>query len=145
MIATRAGTPVVVDASVALKWVLPEPGSEAAASLHRLGPLHAPDLLLVECANALWVRVRRGEMTPVEAKTALADITAAPVVLERDAELTEAAQSLSLDLDHPAYDCVYLALAIRLTGYVVTDDDRFARVVRAHPYLADRVKPLGEI
>lgn len=45
---------LVVDASVALKWVLDEEGRPAARAL-LLGnePLHAPDFLILECANIL--------------------------------------------------------------------------------------------
>ena len=58
----------VVDASVALKWFLPEPHEECAARLRRAGSeLGAPDLLHVEVANALWKRVRRGELTAARA------------------------------------------------------------------------------
>lgn len=137
--------PLVVDASVALKWVLPEERSDVAASLHRFGALHAPDLLLVESANALWLRVRRGEMPPADAKAALHDLAAAPVAFARDRDLIGAMQSLTLDLDHPAYDCLYLALAIRIAGIVITDDTRFAQAVRRHDFLADRVRLLAEM
>ena len=44
---------VVVDASVALKWVIEEDGSEAAQALVVRHPLAAPDLLMIECANVL--------------------------------------------------------------------------------------------
>lgn len=136
--------PIVLDASVALKWVLPEDDSDIASRLHESGPLHAPDLLLIESANALWVRVRRGDMTPADAKAALADIAAAPVAFTRDHDLVGAAHTLALDVDHPAYDCVYLALAIQLAGITVTADRRFAEAVRNHPYLADRIQLLSE-
>ena len=55
---------VVVDASVALKWVIQEDGSEAAEALLRQEPLLAPDLLIVECANVLWVKTRRRGSAP---------------------------------------------------------------------------------
>ena len=54
---------VIVDASVALKWVLQEEGSEAAELLLLEEPLAAPDLLIVECANVLWRKARRGALT----------------------------------------------------------------------------------
>ena len=44
---------VVIDVSVALKWVIEEDGSEAARALLLEGPLVAPDLLIVECAKVL--------------------------------------------------------------------------------------------
>ncbi|MEO8383259.1 MAG: type II toxin-antitoxin system VapC family toxin [Acidobacteriota bacterium] len=59
---------VVVDASVAAKWFLPEIHSDAAARL--LDPtiaLYAPDLIVPEFGNILWKKIRRAEITPVEA------------------------------------------------------------------------------
>jgi hypothetical protein len=53
---------IVVDASVALKWVIEEDGSDAAEALLLEEPLTGPDLLLVECANVLWTKARRGEL-----------------------------------------------------------------------------------
>ena len=43
----------VIDACVAVKWVIQEAGSEEARRLFS-ARLEAPDLLLVECANILW-------------------------------------------------------------------------------------------
>ena len=52
--------------------------------------------------------------------------------------LTAAASRLSIDLDHPVYDCSCLALALQQYP-VVTADARFCDKVREHPYLADRI------
>jgi len=58
----------VVDASVAVKWILPESGSSAAAALRKLNDdLSAPSLIAVEVGNALWKAVRRGGVTRSEA------------------------------------------------------------------------------
>ena len=53
--------------------------------------------------------------------------------------LAPSAARLAIDLDHPAYDCFYLALALQEQYPVVTADRRFFDVVRKHPYLSDRV------
>jgi predicted nucleic acid-binding protein len=50
----------VIDASVAIKWVVRETGTQEALSL-RQHRLVAPDLLVAECANILWKKVRRKE------------------------------------------------------------------------------------
>ena len=52
----------IVDASVAVKWVVPEIGSDQAAALATYR-LSAPDLLDAECANVLWVKVTRAEIS----------------------------------------------------------------------------------
>lgn len=59
---------LVVDASVALKWFVPDPGHEAALAILKADDaepqLLAPDWLLVEVANALWKQWRRQAITP---------------------------------------------------------------------------------
>jgi predicted nucleic acid-binding protein len=136
---------MIVDASVALKWVAPEHDSAAALGIIARGHLLAPDLLAVEAANALSVRVRRREFTAVEARSALADLLTVPVAYVADHALAPAALSLAADLGHPAYDCMYLALALDRAGFVVTADRRFAAIVREHPYLSGRVRLLDQL
>lgn len=135
----------VVDASVALKWVLPEVDSERAMGLVGRASLKAPELLAVECANALWLRARRQEITPVEARTAYADLLTVPIAWVSDRSLALGALTLAADLDHPAYDCTYLALAIEAAAVVVTADRRFAAAARRQASLAERVVLLAEI
>lgn len=98
----------VVDASVAVKWVVQEEGSEAAASLIGL-ELTAPTLFIVECANALWAKSRRGELAPEEMGGRIALLQNAPVELVPSESLIEEATELALRLKHPVYDCIYLA------------------------------------
>ena len=132
----------VIDASVALKWVLPENGSEAAAAL-RTTMLHAPHLLLVECGNALWVRVRRNVLSAAEAKACFDLLSDAPVALAPDAELMPAALTLALELDQTVYDCLYLALAVKRDASLVTADRRLCAAAKRHSDLKDRVLLLG--
>lgn len=135
---------IVVDASVALKWVLEEPGSDAAEELLEKD-LAAPSLWLLEAANALWRRTVRGELTPAEATERLTELTKAPVAsvpLEQD--LPEA-MSLSVQLNHPVYDCLYLALARRLETYVVTADTRFGQAVADHRTHIGHIRVLSPI
>ena len=69
---------VVIDASVALKWVLDEAESEAALAL-RGEDLIAPTLWLAEAANALWRKSRIGDITEDEASSRLSELLNAPV------------------------------------------------------------------
>ena len=131
----------VIDASVALKWVLDEPGADAAAAL-RGETLIAPELWLVEAANALWRRARRGEMSEAQAKERLTWLCGAPVSAAPIGRDLLAAAGLASALDHPVYDCLYLALAIREDTHVITADHRFHAVVEASP-MAGRVRLLG--
>ncbi|MEM1128987.1 MAG: type II toxin-antitoxin system VapC family toxin [Pseudomonadota bacterium] len=133
----------VVDASVALKWVLDEPGSADAAGLLDGRALYAPPLLQIEAANALWVVTRRGGLSADEAADALDLLDRAPFrALPRDTDVTTDALRLAQLMDHPVYDCIYLALALRLKCPVVTADRRFVRAAKATPETAPFVQPL---
>ena len=132
---------LVIDASVALKWVLDEPGgAEAEALLDEA--LIAPGLWLIEAANALWKRAGRGEISPDEAAERLQALLNAPVATPRAEDDLASALSLASQLAHPVYDCLYLALAIREDTQVVTADTRFFAVAERHAVSRGRVRLL---
>ncbi len=136
----------MVDASVAVKWFVDEEGSEAAAALLDR-PLAAPDLLCPECANILWKKVARGELTAEEADAAAAALEIAELELYSARGHLGLATRTALALNHPAYGCFYLTLAEMLGRPLVTADGRLARAVRADPSLRfiDLVVPLAEL
>ena len=118
---------LVVDASVAIKWLVDEPDSDEARELAASGEdLHAPRLMASEVASALWRKVRLGEIERGEAGAMLAWVPEMPVRWNADETVSADAVRLALALDHPVYDCVYLALAHRVGGVLVTADRRFA-------------------
>jgi predicted nucleic acid-binding protein len=119
-------TDLVIAASVAIKWVIAEEGTTEALSLRRHNRLYAPELLVAECANVLWRKARRKELTEDEAVFAARLLQRADIELMPMRPLLEPATKLAIALDHPAYDCAYLALAERLTCDLVTADERFA-------------------
>ncbi|MCK6369926.1 MAG: hypothetical protein L6Q83_01160, partial [Gammaproteobacteria bacterium] len=82
-----------------------------ALALRGRARLIAPDLLVAECANILWKKVRRRELTRDEALLAGRLLQGADIELVPMRPLLAAALRLALELDHPAYDCAYLALA----------------------------------
>jgi predicted nucleic acid-binding protein len=120
---------LVIDAGIAVKWVVEEPGTADALSLRRQARLIAPDLLLAECANILWKKVRRDELSKDEALLAARLLEGADIELLPTRSLLEAATSIAIDLDHPAYDCVYVALAAANDCRFVTADQSFLRKV----------------
>lgn len=119
---------LVVDASVAVKWFLPEKLSEAADALLMGGhTISAPDLLLVEAANTFWKKTRLGEMDPAHGDEALAALTAGAIDIRPTTPLLPRALAVARDIAHPVYDCVYLAAAEAWGAVLVTADERLCR------------------
>jgi len=136
----------VIDASVAVKWIIDEEGTAQALAL-RGRSLAAPDLLIAECANVLWKMARRGQLSQPEAVFAAGLLARADIELMPMRPYLEAATRMSIELDHPAYDCVYIALAEAEGIPFVTADERLLRkVARRPPRLRfERVLRLGDI
>jgi predicted nucleic acid-binding protein len=132
---------IVIDASVAVKWVLTEPRTEAALAL-RDEQLLAPVLWLAEAASALWRHVQLGELTAEQALARLSELQEAPIASLAIEPYISAALELAARGNHPVYDCVYLAVAIHHDITVVTDDRRFAAAA-ARLGLSERVRLLG--
>ena len=134
---------LTVDASVAIKWYVAEERSEEARALERFGNLlTAPDFLAVELANIAWKKARLKQVEPQHAALIAAPEALSQVELLPSGSLTAAAFACATELDHPVYDCLYLACAVHIGGMLITADDRFVRAVAASPY-ARFVRRLG--
>lgn len=118
---------LVIDASIAGKWVVEEDGTPEALVLRQKAKLIAPELLVAECANILWKKVQRGELLKAEALLAARLLQGAEIELLPTRSLFEAATRMSIEIDHPAYDCLYLALAVEKKCQFATADERFLR------------------
>jgi predicted nucleic acid-binding protein len=117
---------LVVDASVALKWYLKEEGRPEAMALRKRGDIIAPELIISETVNGLWKTVRR-KLIPREQVDAAVRVLRKPFTdLVPLHELAESAWVIAHELDHPAYDAFYLALAEREGCAFVTADARLA-------------------
>lgn len=135
---------IVVDTSVALKWVLDEPDSDRAREAMDQNPI-APDVWRVEAANGLRRAVRMGELPPQEALRLLKVLDRAPVRDLPTPPLVQAGLELSLLLGHPIYDCLFLALAIEQDCRLLTADDAFLKVVLTRaPNLEGRILRLAD-
>jgi predicted nucleic acid-binding protein len=119
----------VIDASIAVKWVVEEDGTAEALALRQSSRMIAPQLLVAECANILWKKVQREELLKEEALLAARLLQGAEIELLPMQSLLEAAVRMSIEIDHAAYDCVYLALAIDNKCQFVTADERFLRKI----------------
>ncbi len=138
----------VVDASVAFGWFVESPASAPAVRLLESSPparLLAPELVLVELLNAGWKAWRAGAISE-EQFEGIAEL--APRLFSElvpAAALLPAAQRWSRRLDHPAYDCLYLALAEAREGHLITQDQRLLSRLRRDPQAAGMAVDLTDL
>ena len=71
----------VIDASIAVKWIVDKSGTTDALALRGKARLIAPELLVAECANILWKKVRRNELSKEQALLAARLLEGADVEL----------------------------------------------------------------
>ena len=122
---TPGETTIVPDASVVAKLLFPERGSSAARhALDAADALAAPDLLFAEVANTVRTKVRRGDASAAAAADLATAVASLPVEALPLSGLTADALALALALDHPVYDCYYVATAIARDAVLVTADRR---------------------
>jgi predicted nucleic acid-binding protein len=125
----------VVDASVAIKWFLPETHSETALRLQHLNHRpHAPAFVMLELGNILTKKIRRNELTQEEGKAILQDLKHIPLQRHSDMQLFRAKRMPSLDTCRSLYDCLCLVLAEVVDGKMVTADRKFYDALAKGPY-----------
>ena len=127
----------VVDASVAIKWFLPEIYSDAALRLlaHQ-HTLHAPDLIFSEFGNVLWKRVRKNEISKNEANATLEGLVTLHLQMQPSQLLIPLALEIACGENRTVYDSLYLAAAIALQSSLVTADAKFYRGLSKGPFSA---------
>ncbi len=122
---------LIVDASVAVKWFLPEAHTEAARrALSGNHTLLAPDLITAEFGNVLWKRWRRGEIEGNAAAGMLRDFTQAPIEIVPSHLLIATAWGIARRFTRSFYDSLYLALAVQADGALLTADRSFYNALR---------------
>jgi predicted nucleic acid-binding protein len=135
----------VVDASLVIKWFVPEIHSEAARRW--LGASHdyvAPDLLFSEAGNAVWKKVRRKELNEHEGRQLVLDLKHVAIETVATRSLLQDALALALTAGITVCDAMYLTLAVRLETEVITGDYRFAEKIAEHPLLVRHVRRLKD-
>ncbi|HYB76772.1 MAG TPA: type II toxin-antitoxin system VapC family toxin [Candidatus Bathyarchaeia archaeon] len=122
----------VLDASIVIKWFVPEVHSDAARRLLRYRHDYiAPDLMFAETANAIWKKVDRGELSPQDGARLVADVDKVAVETVPCRALAEDAYALAVATRQTVYDAMYLALAVRLDTRMITADERLAGALGA--------------
>lgn len=126
---------LVVDASVALKWYVSEADSEQALALLESGErLIAPDLVVAELCNGAWRLIRRGELSSEQLDIIARGAPNAFAVLHGSASLAVRAAAIALELDHPVYDCFYLALSEAQSAPLASADRRLIAKTKGTPF-----------
>ena len=115
----------VVDASVAVAWFVEQPNSAAADNALNQFDFYAPSLILPEIGNAMWKYKRHGVISESQFRDCLVGLAGAYFFVEEmDDTVMHLATGISADLDHPIYDCVYLAVARKLKTPFLTADKK---------------------
>lgn len=125
----------VLDASVVGAWMLGDPAHArtiaAGALIEEQRSLHAPDLLVLEVANALWKAVR---FSGLDLHSAMRSMDALPrlgLKLHPTEPLAAAALLLACEKAVSAYDASYVVLARSLRLPLVTADLKLVRAMAA--------------
>ncbi|QVV68754.1 type II toxin-antitoxin system VapC family toxin [Synechococcus sp. LA31] len=120
---------LVLDASAVVRII---EGSPQAAAFQQAvldaELVLAPELMLTEVSNALWRLQRAGQLQAESLQQCLSRAAALVDHIEPDRHLQVEALALACHLDHPVYDCLYLALARREAAILLTADQRLQRL-----------------
>ena len=128
---------LVIDSSVAFKWVVPEVDSDKAELIrddvrNAIHEILAPDIFPAELAHALTRAERQGRILVGTAELFWADVMTTPPRLESTSPLAIRAIEISSQFRIGVYDCLYVALAEREGCEFVTADDRLVRNLQPH-------------
>ena len=124
----------VVDASVAIKWYVPEIyEQEATKILQGNHLLHVPELIYPEFASILWKKVRRGEINATEGQQIITAFSKQRLFPHSHQQLVQSAYTGAEATGQTAYDWMYLALAISLSCEFVTADEKFYQALKSTP------------
>ena len=127
----------VVDASVAIKWFLPEVHSDAALRLlAQQHMLHAPNLIFSEFGNVIWKRVRKNHISKNEATATLGGLLVLHLQVQPSHSLVPLALEIACSANRTVYDSLYLAAALALQFPLVTADAKFYRTLSRGPFSA---------
>lgn len=138
-------TPVVIDASVGVKWYVPElHDAEALALLDERFDRHVPAHFYIEIASTVWKKVvQRGELSEDDGREMLTKVGRVRATIHPTGTLLDPAFEIALATRRTVYDCLYIALAERLDCVAVTADERLYNATRGGPYAA-RVHWVGD-
>ena len=134
-----ASVDLVVDASVAVKWFVPEIYSAEALRLLDAGVRrHIPVLLHTEVGQTIWKKVyQRKEIVPADGRSILRGLMVTPLDVHAVTPLVEPAFDIALTTGRTVYDSIYVALAVALGCKFVTADQKLYNALQASAFAAD--------
>ncbi len=124
----------VIDASVLVKFFIPEILSEKAEELNARSMegdlrLLAPDLIFAEVGNILWKKHRMKELIRSEAEEIVDAIVTLPLEIEKSKALLPFAVDLGLAYGITVYDAIYVSLAKVHETILVTADKKLVEIM----------------
>lgn len=135
----------VVDASVAIKWFIPEVHSVEATRLMDLADeLWAPDLLIAEVGNTVWKKCRLGEMSHSEGQLVIRALNQLPLKFCPSGDLVAPAFEIAFALGRTVYDSLYISLACLLSTKVITADRKLFNSLQTTG-LAETISWIGDL
>ena len=138
-------TAYVIDASVILKWFIPEDYSEPALRLKHAGAhFHAPAFLTLEVGSVLSKKRRRGELALQDTEDIWQAFRRAPVRRHADEILILAAFDLAHLTKQSLYDSLYLVLAMKLGVPFLTADRKFYQALQ-HGHYGSRLRWIEDL
>jgi predicted nucleic acid-binding protein len=135
---------VVCDASVLFKLVVTEIDSELAAALVRSVRVIVPEFAYLEIGNALWSRIRRRDLDVNQAQRLIEGLLSFGFETLHVVPFLSCALDIASVIDHPIYDCLYVAMAEHLAVPLVTADKRLSSVIRRAGLHTAEIRLLSE-
>ena len=126
---------IVIDASVLIKWYVPEIHSdEAELLIDDRFDIHAPELIIAEFGNILWKKCKLGELSSDESLILADEMVKDDITFHTHVPLLRESLRQALATGQTIYDWTYLILAHSIEAKFVTADRRFFLAVRGTSY-----------
>jgi predicted nucleic acid-binding protein len=130
---------IVLDASVAAKWMLPAKGELLRAEAFRLldayeaaaVSLLVPDIFWPECSNIVWKAARHGRLPRADAESGIQILLNRKIPTVSSSELLPEALAIAFNFGRSVYDSLYVSLAAYTKNELVTADEKLASAVAA--------------
>jgi predicted nucleic acid-binding protein len=130
--------PVVLDASAAAAWLIPDERTETADQFYvgvrtQAGRFHAPSLWHWETGNLLLMSFRRGRLEQAQLDQGLQLLAACLIEFDPPPDAHRRSQILRLAGAHQLtfYDAAYLELCLRLNSQIASTDKALLRAAQA--------------